>query len=242
VRIAIISDVHSNLEALTAVLRDAEARGAAAVWCTGDIVGYGPDPSEVLTELRLRDAVMVAGNHDLAACGKMGVEDFNAVAAEAALWTRRTLTDHEGGFLASLPLTRERGDFTMVHGTLRYPEWEYLLRPEQAAAQFELQPTPYSIVGHTHLPMVVHENGGRPLMLRAELETPVELGDERLILNPGGVGQPRDRDPRAPYMLYDEEAATITLHRVPYDIAATQRKIRAAGLPEWLAVRLADGI
>ena len=240
-KIAIVSDVHANLEALTAVLRDGDARGAAGVWCTGDTVGYGPDPSAVLAELRRRDAVMVAGNHDLAACGRMGVEAFNAVAAEAALWTRATLTDDERAFLASLPLTHIAGAFTLVHGTLREPEWEYLLTVEQAGAQFSLQTTPYSIVGHTHVPMVVREQGGWPAMRRLRPDDAIDLTDERLIVNPGGAGQPRDGDPRAPYMLYDEGAATISFHRVPYDIAETRRKIRDAGLPGWLGERLERG-
>ena len=240
-KIAIVSDVHANLEALTAVLADAEARGATDVWCTGDTVGYGPDPSAVLAELRQRRAVMVAGNHDLAACGRMGVESFNPVAAEAALWTRHTLGDDERAFLASLPLTHTAAAFTLVHGTLRDPEWEYLLTLEQAEAQFALQTTPCSIVGHTHLPMVVREQDGRPSMRRLQPGDSIEPGEQRLILNPGGAGQPRDGDPRAPYMLYDEGAATITFHRVPYDIAETRRKIRVAGLPEWLGERLERG-
>jgi diadenosine tetraphosphatase ApaH/serine/threonine PP2A family protein phosphatase len=239
--VAVISDAHANLEALTAVLADADRRGANTVWCTGDIVGYGPDPSAVIAELRHRDAVLVAGNHDLAACGKMGVEDFNDVAAAAALWTLDILSDPERAFLAALPMTSVQGDFTLVHGTLRHPEWEYLLRPDQAVSQFELQSTLYSIVGHTHLPMIVREEV-RPQLRRLESGAAITLDAQRLILNPGGCGQPRDGDPTAPYMLYDQESATITHHRVPYDIAATQDKIRRIGLPEWLAARLADGI
>lgn len=240
-KIAVVSDVHANLEALTAVLRDADARGAGALWCTGDTVGYGPDPSGVLAELRRRDAAMVAGNHDLAACGRIGVEMFNPMAAEAALWTRATLADEERAFLASLPLTHAVGAFTLVHGTLRDPEWEYLLRPEQATAHFALQQTTYGIVGHTHLPMLVREEGGRPAVRKLEPEEVIGLSAERLILNPGGTGQPRDGDPRAPYMLYDEEAASIALYRVPYDIAETRRKIREARLPVWLGERLERG-
>jgi diadenosine tetraphosphatase ApaH/serine/threonine PP2A family protein phosphatase len=240
-RIAIVSDVHGNLEALTAVLHDADARGATGAWCMGDTVGYGADPSAVLSLLRERGAVMVAGNHDLAACGKMGVDEFNPVAAQAALWTRKTLSEDERTFLACLPLVTTRGEFTMVHGTLRRPEWEYLLTPEQASAQFARQETRYSIVGHTHVPMLVRETDGTPAMRRVLPEGIIEPGIQRLILNPGGVGQPRDGDPRAPYMLYDEEAATISFHRVPYDIAGAQRKIREAGLPEFLASRLERG-
>jgi diadenosine tetraphosphatase ApaH/serine/threonine PP2A family protein phosphatase len=240
-RIAMVSDVHSNLEALTAVLRDADRRGAAGLWCLGDTVGYGADPSAVLSLLRGRGALMVAGNHDLAACGKMGIEEFNPVAAQAALWTREALAEDERAFMAALPLVTTRGEFTMVHGTLRQPEWEYMLTPEQALAQFALQETRYSIVGHTHVPMLVRETDGAAAMRRLLPDAIIELGEERLILNPGGVGQPRDGDPRAPYMLYDEEAATISFHRVLYDIAEAQRKIREAGLPEFLASRLERG-
>lgn len=240
-RVAIISDVHSNLEALQAVLADADVRDATDVWCTGDIVGYGPEPSAVLAELRRRDATLVAGNHDLAACGKMGVEEFNPVAATAALWTREQLSQDDLSFLAALPLVREIGDFTLVHGTLRQPEWEYLLSPEEAAAHLALQRTRYGIVGHTHLPVLVRERPNAPVLRRPSEDDPVTLADERLILNPGGAGQPRDGDPRAPYMLYDATAATITLRRVAYDFETTQRKIRAAGLPELLARRLEQG-
>jgi diadenosine tetraphosphatase ApaH/serine/threonine PP2A family protein phosphatase len=240
-RIAIISDVHANVEALTAVLNDADEHGAGQIWCLGDTVGYRPEPSAVLALLRQRDVVMVAGNHDLAACGKMGVDEFNPVAGQAALWTRDVLSVDERSFLGSLPLRCVTGDFTLVHGTLRQPEWEYLLTPEQASAQFDLQRTRYSLVGHTHVPMLVRETEGAPVMRRVVPDATIELADTRLILNPGGVGQPRDGDPRAPYMLYDESTAAISFHRVPYDIAETQRKIRAAGLPEFLASRLERG-
>jgi predicted phosphodiesterase len=239
--VAVVSDTHGNLEALKAVLAHAEERGADGVWCTGDMVGYGPNPAEVIDELRRRDAVLVAGNHDLAACARIGVEAFNPIAAAAAGWTGRTLSSEHRAFLEELPLVETTGDFTLVHGTLREPEWEYLLELEQAEAQFARQQTRYSIVGHTHVPMVVRERSGRPAMRRAKTGETIELGDERLILNPGGTGQPRDGDPRAPYILYDASAATITFHRVEYDIATTQRKIRDAGLPEWLGLRLERG-
>jgi len=241
-KIAILSDVHANLEALAAVLDDATARGAERLWCLGDSVGYGPDPAAVLAILRGRDALIVAGNHDLVACGRMDVDDFNPAAAAAALWTRDILDESDRAFLASLPLVTSSGDFTLVHGTLRHPEWEYLLAPEQAAAHFALQQTPYSLVGHTHLPMVAREDADGPKMARLAAGQTVPLGPQRLILNPGGAGQPRDGDPTAPYMLYDAGAASIALHRVPYDFATTGRKIRAIGLPEPLAARLERGL
>jgi diadenosine tetraphosphatase ApaH/serine/threonine PP2A family protein phosphatase len=243
-RVAIVSDVHSNLEALEAVLRHAESGGPIdAVWCPGDIVGYGPDPSAVLAVLRARPLTAVAGNHDLAACGGMDTGEFNRAAASAASWTAERLSAAERAFLAGLPLTTIAPPFTLVHGSLREPEWEYLLSGEQALAQFELQTTPHSIVGHSHLPFWVEEDprGRTPRFKEASDGTSIDLGDRRLVINPGSVGQPRDGDPRASFVLYDESASRITWHRVEYDIASTQQKMRRAGLDTWLADRLSAG-
>ena len=240
----VASDVHSNLEALRAVLAHAEALGPVdACWCPGDIVGYGPDPSAVIAELRGRPLTAVAGNHDLAACGRMDTSEFNHAAASAAEWTAARLSVAEIDFLHSLRLTAVAGDFTIVHGSLREPVWEYLLSGEQALAQFELQTTPYSVVGHSHLPFWIEEeaSGRTPRFQRPDEGTTVELGERRLIVNPGGVGQPRDGDPRASYVLYDERAATLTWHRVEYDVEETQRKMRLAGLDPWLIERLSVG-
>ncbi len=242
-RTAIVSDVHANLPALTAVLQHAEAAGGLdAVWATGDLVGYGAEPEDVLAALTPRRLVAVAGNHDLAACGAIGVEAFNSAAAAAALWTRARLDVYQREFLAALPRTRVEGVFTLAHGSIRDPVWEYLLSAEQALVQFELQTTPYSIVGHSHLPFVFEEEpGGVPRARRADDGARIGLAAGRIIANPGSVGQPRDGDPRASYVLYDDRAAALTWHRVEYDIAAAQRKIIAAGLPAWLAQRLALG-
>ena len=224
-RIAIVSDIHANLTALRAVLAHAKDGGAIdGLWCLGDTVGYGPHPNECIAELRSYDSRTVAGNHDLAACGKMGTEEFNEAAASAAKWTEGQLSDDARTYLENLPLTVEEGDFTFVHGSLRWPEWEYLLSGEQAQAQFELQKTPISLVGHTHLPAVCIED---------------EAG--RWIINPGAVGQPRDGDPRASYAVYDSEDASIMFSRVEYDISATQKSMEVAGLSQWLIERLAYG-
>ncbi len=241
--IVIVSDVHANLAALRAVLTDAASRGAVdAIWATGDLVGYGAEPGEVLDLLREHRLAAVAGNHDLAACGKIGVNEFNASAAAAARWTAGHLDIPSRQWLADLPQTRIEGDFGLAHGSLRDPVWEYLLSGEQALVQFELQTTPYSIVGHSHLPFVFEERrDGVPRLRRMDDGDEVAIGNTRLILNPGSVGQPRDGDPRASYVLYDEPAALLTWHRVAYDIEATQRKIIAAGLPRWLADRLSEG-
>jgi len=244
--IAIISDLHSNLEALDAVLHHAEGLARIdAVWCTGDIVGYCADPSAVIARVRQLDAVCVAGNHDLVACGKMGVQDFNPIAAAAALWQGEQLSPGERDWLAALPLVRQEGRsesaFTLVHGSLRAPEWEYLLDHEAAEAHFALQTTPYSIVGHSHQQFRVVEDGGAPRFVRATDGSSVALDRNRLILNAGSTGQPRDGDPRAGYILYHQDAAIATWHRVEYDIEAAQKRIVEAGLNPWLAERLAIG-
>ena len=243
-RIAIVSDVHANLSAFLAVLDHAGQGGPVdAVWCPGDIVGYGPQPNECIELLREFDHVAVAGNHDLAACGKMGVVEFNDAAAAAARWTATQLTPRSRTYLEELPFVVQEGDFTLVHGSLRDPEWEYLLSPTQAQVQFALQETPYSIVGHSHLAFVCREDAATPPALDKMNDGDcVQLDDRRLILNPGGAGQPRDGDPRAGYTLYDDEARSVTFARVEYDIETTQTAMRKAALPRWLIERLSDGL
>ncbi len=245
-RIAIVSDVHANLAALEAVLRHAEERRALdQVWSLGDMVGYGPQPREVLARLRELDVRGVVGNHDLAAIGQLPLDDFNPDAATAARWTARQLQPSDQRFVQSLPQVRREGDFTLVHGTLRWPVWEYLYSYESARAHLQRQETPFGLVGHTHVPMLVVEDSRFPRgceLYYLQDGTTVELDrEQRLVINPGGVGQPRDGDPRASYAIYDTDAATVTLHRVEYDIAATQRLMREAGLPLWLIERLSVG-
>jgi len=242
-RIVIVADIHSNLEAFEAVLEHAAAGGPIdRLWCLGDVVGYAADPAACIALLRRCPHTAIAGNHDLAAVGGLGTEDFNAVAARAAAWTGEHLSAEERGYLSSLPFIVVEEDFTLVHGSLRWPEWEYLLSAEAAEEHLRLQETPYSLVGHSHVPFVVVESeGSRPAMVPLEDGEVVELGERRLIVNPGGVGQPRDGDPRASYAVYDSDAQKLTLHRVEYDVEKAQRKIREAGLPPYLAERLAYG-
>jgi predicted phosphodiesterase len=245
-RIAIISDVHANLAALEAVLRDAEQRKALdAVWCLGDMVGYGPQPRECLARLREVVSVCVVGNHDLAAIGHLSAEDFNPDAAAAARWTARQLAEADREYISSLPQVVREGDFTLVHGTLRWPVWEYLYSYEAAQAHLRRQQTPFSLVGHTHIPTLVVEDGRYPygcelFYLEDGATVPLDPS-RRLVINPGGVGQPRDGDPRASYAVYDVEQGTITIHRVEYEIEATQRLMMEAGLPSWLIQRLSLG-
>lgn len=235
--------MHSNLEAFEAVLAHAAGSGPIdRLWCLGDVVGYAADPEACVTLLRRYPHVAVVGNHDLAAIGRLGTEDFNPVAAEAASWTGDHLSAEEHRYLSSLPFVVVEDDFTLVHGSLRWPEWEYLLSADAAREHLRLQETPYGLVGHSHVPFVAVEREGSPLrVVRLQDGDVVELGEARLVVNPGGVGQPRDGDPRASYAVYDADARTLTLHRVEYDLASAQRKIREAGLPSYLADRLAHG-
>jgi predicted phosphodiesterase len=240
-RRVILADIHANLTALTAVLEDVEKQGGAEeIWCLGDIVGYGPDPHSCIEIIQKHCSACVAGNHDWAAIGKMDTSYFNPEAAEAAHWTGRHLNSEDIRFLESLPLAIEKGDFTLVHGSPRDPIWEYVLSADEAEENLKYFKTKYCAVGHSHLPLLFECDR---LCSETYLEAgrKVGLGPKRLIFNPGGVGQPRDNDPRASYVIYDSEDETLILNRVDYDIAAVQQRIQAAGLPEWLGYRLNYG-
>ena len=212
-RIAVLSDVHANLAALRAVLVDAEQRQALdRVWCLGDFVGYGPQPNEVLAELRVQDTIGVSGNHDLAAIGVIDTDDFNPAAKEACRWNADRLTDDSLHFLGALAsmVNDDATRAVLCHGSLRSPVWEYVITEEAARAQFSLMETPWSFVGHTHIPLVVEERAGGELRAqRVHDGDVVLLGERRLILNPGGIGQPRDGDPRASYAIFDTSASTV---------------------------------
>ncbi len=252
-RTLILGDIHSNLIALQAVLADAEERGGFdRVWCLGDTVGYGPDPRPCIELLRRYSLLAVAGNHDQAATGQLGVEEFNGPAAEAALWTARQLTEEDRDFLSGLPLTTTCEDFTLVHGSLREPIWEYLLSEESALATFQLLSTRHCLVSHSHIPFICQENQGDPtfveftedqeFLLNGERQDGERQDGERWIINPGSVGQPRDQDPRPSYALYDSSRGTISRHRVSYDIGETQDRMRQARLPQRLIDRLNYGV
>ena len=242
-RALILSDIHANYEALKAVMDDALERGGFdVVWCLGDLVGYGPDPGFCLALLRTYDMVAVTGNHDMVAAGKMSSEDFNGAAKAAITWTQGQLTEEEKEFLAGMPEVTEVHDFTLVHGSLRAPVEEYLLSPEAGEATLRRMNTQFCLVGHSHIPFICMETGGPPTFQQFTEGKVFPLGQERLIINPGCVGQPRDRDPRPSYAIYDSEAATVERHRVDYSIVVTQRKMREANLPEYLIERLEHGL
>ena len=216
-----------------------------ALWCLGDTVGYGPQPEDCIRILREMDTVWVAGNHERAATGAIGVDEFNADAAAAAIWTMDQLSARDGKILDALPEVVTPDGCTLVHGTLRWPIWEYLMSQETALGHLQLQETTLGFVGHTHVPMVAVLDHGREdecEMYRLSEGAVVRMtGDGKLVANPGSVGQPRDGDPRASYIVYDTAESTITLNRVEYEINATQRLMMDAGLPRWLVERLSAG-
>ena len=238
-RVAVLSDIHSNLPALDAVL---DALGQFdAVWQLGDVVGYGPHPDEVVARLREIGATGVRGNHDVAALGALGVEWFNPAARRAVEWTARRISPETRAWLGGLPERAELGEMTLVHGSPRDPTWEYIMTTPDARANLAGLATPYCLYGHTHVPAAWREDDGRVAPLGPSHGSVLPLDGRRLLLNPGSVGQPRDADPRASALVLDTEARRVTWYRVAYPIAKTQADIRAAGLPGWLADRLAGG-
>ena len=241
-RYAIIGDIHSNLSAFRAVLEDIGHQGKAdKLWCLGDVVGYGPDPHECIELLQQTNHVCVAGNHDWAAISKISTTEFNPDAAAACRWTMKQLKPADVDYLGALPLSIEEGDFTLVHGSPREPIWEYVISISVAEENYAFFKTRFCLVGHSHVPLAFTK--GKSGVLANQLPGyGVTLGRERLIINPGAVGQPRDGDPRASYIIYDSEAKTIKLYRVPYDIRATQDKMVADGLPMRLVARLSYGV
>jgi diadenosine tetraphosphatase ApaH/serine/threonine PP2A family protein phosphatase len=240
-RSLVISDIHANLTALEAVLTDAGT--IEGVWCTGDLVGYGPDPNEVITLIRkLPGLVCLLGNHDAAALMHIDTESFNPEARMALDWTRHALSLESVIFLQNLSELAEMEQVTLVHGSPRQPVWEYLLDTRTATLNFGFFDTPYCFVGHTHLPVLYNFTDGA-LMAKLVIPDPMmQLSlTPRAILNPGSVGQPRDRDPRAAYAIYDPAESTWEYRRVAYDIPAVQERMANAGLPERHIQRLSTG-
>ena len=241
-RILVISDTHANYTALEAVLNDAGE--VDETWCLGDMVGYGPDPNAVVEQVRdLPHLTCILGNHDVAVIGKMPFEAFNGDARRSLAWTEKVLTDDNMDFMRTLPQNAKvRGEVTMAHGSPRDPIWEYVLNMLSARLNFDHFDTPYCFVGHSHTQAMFQWNEQND---RVTLEV-TKPGDvmpltPRCILNPGSVGQPRDRDPRAAYAIYDSKAHTWEARRVEYNIAEVQERIRQASLPEKHAVRLSEG-
>jgi len=239
-RVAVISDVHANEEALLAVLEEIDAWAPEAIWCLGDVVGYGPAPNRCCQIVAERAGVCLIGNHDLVALGTLDVTDFNDEAAAAALWTRAALDERSRAFLSELEPTATVGDVQMFHASPRDPVWEYVLSAETAYASLLTADASVLLVGHSHVALAIGLDDAQLHGGLAPVGTEVKL-DGRWLLNPGSVGQPRDGDPDATWLALDTDARFARFHRVAYPIERTQAAIREHGLPEALAVRLADG-
>jgi predicted phosphodiesterase len=246
----VFSDVHSNLEALETILEYFRSEGVGGYLCCGDLVGYGAQPEECLERIRaLPNLKAVCGNHDLAVVGRMNLEWFNPYARTAILWTRERLTARSRAFLENLNAKLEAEDFTIAHGSPRNPSEEYLLSTEQFRDNCSRVKAWPLFVGHSHLPVYFKLSGqgnekvefkilkeGQKVKISRRASTIVPIA-----LNPGSVGQPRDHDPRASCGFYDSGEGTFRLARLNYDVVSAQAKIEKAGLPEFLALRLAYG-
>ncbi len=243
-RYAIIADIHANLAAFKAVLDDIKRRGGVEeVWCLGDVVGYGPDPRQCIELLRQYNHVCIAGNHDWAAIGKLATSEFNPDAAVACRWTGQQLRPGDIQYLENLPMVIQKEDFTLVHGSPRQPIWEYLISVSSAKENFAYFQSQFCLIGHSHVPMVFkYDETGTCSFSQFMPNVGLALGKSRLIINPGGVGQPRDDDPRSSYAIYDNETGMIRLYRVPYDISVTQTRMVKHNLPVRLVARLSQGV
>ncbi len=236
---AIIADIHGNLDAFQVVLDDIKAQNATHIVCLGDVVGYNAQPKECLQIVRHMNIPCVKGNHDEYCSSEDALEGFNPHAADAVHWTRNQLTEDDKLWLRELKYTRMAANFTMVHATLDAPQrWGYVFDKLAAAASFPYQSTPVCFFGHTHVPVAFM----RDTVVRGGTYSKFKVDPaKRYFVNVGAVGQPRDNNPKAAYVVYDLDAGTIELRRLDYDIATAQKKILAAGLPERLAERLAYG-
>lgn len=238
----IISDVHSNLTALQTVLED--AKPFDRVWCLGDVIGYGPDPNECIDRIRnLPLLKCVKGNHDAAIIGDINISAFNYEARASLRWLDNVISPENRRWLSGLEERIILDDITMVHGSPSSPVWEYIMDVHAARENMDAFETKVCLVGHTHLPVLFSQEGEAlksTKRIPLPIDEPIEL-DHKSILNPGSVGQPRDHDPRASYVIYDDEQNHWIHHRVTYDFEKVQKRILAAGLPDQHAQRLSKG-
>jgi diadenosine tetraphosphatase ApaH/serine/threonine PP2A family protein phosphatase len=244
-RVAVLSDVHSNRPALEAVLGAIEEAGVDQLWCLGDVVGYGAQPDACAALVRERCDICLVGNHDLAVLGGLDVSSFSDAAAVAVDWTRESASEETMEFLRGLGPATAREDVAMFHASPRDPIWEYVLSVDQAEAGLDVQTERVGLIGHSHIALFF-TRPERPRMGRAQGAQAgegavLDLGSGGWLLNPGSVGQPRDGDPRAAWLELDTEAWMARFHRTEYDIAAAAAAIVAAGLPGLLAERLGTG-
>ena len=240
VRVAVLSDIHSNVVALEAVL--AAIPSVDEVWQLGDVVGYGPAPDAVVGRLREVGALGVRGNHDAAAIGELDVDAFNVDARTAIEWTRDTIEVGTRDWLAALPERLEREGTLLVHGSPRDPTWEYVTTTPVARAGLAAMPARSGLHGHTHVPIAFIEEDGRLETMSPGAGSRLTFDGRRVLVNPGSVGQPRDGIPTASWLILDTDAGTATWQRTAYDVAAVQAAMVEQGLPPRLVARLAYGL
>lgn len=238
-RYGIFSDIHGNLEALKAVLGALDQERVDGCLCLGDLVGYGPQPGECIHEVQKYNCTVIAGNHDYAVCGKIDIGNFNVYAREAILWTREVLGEADAEYLGQLPLVERLDGLELVHGSLYAPElFDYLQTSYDAYLTMERMETPVCFVGHSHVPIAFVQ--GEVISYCLQADVPIAW-DGKVVVNVGSVGQPRDKDPRAAYAVYDTETRVVSVRRVRYDIEAMVREFQEAGLPTPLGERLRVG-
>ncbi|MCZ7643881.1 MAG: metallophosphatase family protein [Planctomycetota bacterium] len=238
-RYAIFGDIHGNFDALEAVLEFLDKQDIDVFLCTGDVVGYGAEPSKCIQTVRERCVITLAGNHDHAACGKLDTEFFNIFARQVANWTKQHLSKQEQAWLADLPFVCHFEDFTLSHGSAHSPEvFNYITTIFDAELSFECLDKPLLFYGHTHIPLAFFDT----VPMTYTMDQEIKINPEgKTLINVGSVGQPRDEDPRASFAIYDSDQQLVQLHRLPYDVKKAGQKIIDAGLPEALAIRLELG-
>jgi diadenosine tetraphosphatase ApaH/serine/threonine PP2A family protein phosphatase len=242
-RILVISDIHANLAAFEAVLKDSQGKWEQ-MWFLGDLVGYGPDPNACGALLRDYAPLALTGNHDWAVLGKLELSSFNPQARQIIEWTQAVLDEETTSYLLAQEPRLDQPPFLLAHASPRRPVWEYVLDLATAAANFEqlTAEMPLCLVGHTHVPILfAAAENGHVSAFQPTYGEEIALNGGRYIVNPGSAGQPRDGDPRAAYALLDDETLTWEFRRVAYDIEETQRRMRAEGFPERLVARLEFG-
>jgi predicted phosphodiesterase len=241
-RVAVVSDIHGNRQALEAVLDAVEAAVADELWCLGDLVGYGAEPNACVELIRRFATVSLVGNHDLAVVGALPLDEFSRGAELAARWTRDVLTDDNRDYLASLQPQKLDEAAGLYHASPRNPVWEYVLSPLQAELCFDVMEQRVACIGHSHVALAYTRSLGVPATgEKRAAGTELDVSEGQWLLNPGSVGQPRDGDPRAAWLMLDTDAWTAAWHRTEYDVAGAAAAIRAARLPDSLAERLPHG-
>ncbi|HEX5450323.1 MAG TPA: metallophosphoesterase family protein [Gaiellaceae bacterium] len=241
-RVAVLSDIHANLHALEAVLANIESTSPDEVWCLGDTVGYGAAPNECCARIRARADVMLCGNHDLAVIGSLDLAEFSGEAGVAARWTQTVISAEHREWLASLEPARALPGVELFHASPRDPVWDYVLSEQVGRESLELTTAPLVLVGHSHVALALTQTGDGVDGGLAPEGAELDLSSGRWLANPGSVGQPRDGDPRAAWLEVDFTAKRASFRRIAYDVEGAQAEIRAAGLPEALAGRLAYGL